>query len=111
MYGSGFFDLTPLPVDGAPASAAPLTEAVSVDMPGFGILDTFTILIDGTTEVTPEFMGLTPGAVGLDQINFAVPSLAAGTHQVQIKQDHRQVSPFNLPDDIYLSKPVLLYRE
>ena len=94
LYGSGFALLSPLPADGTPATANPFTQSTPTDMPGFGVLDVFTIFIDQTTDVVPDFMGLTSGAVGLGQINFVVPPLTSGTHEIQIKQVSHLISPF-----------------
>jgi len=39
----------------------------------------------GDAAATVVYMGLTPGSIGLYQVNFIVPQLPRGTYPVQIK--------------------------
>jgi uncharacterized protein (TIGR03437 family) len=54
----------------APAGLSPVTGTYSVTV--------------GAVPATVDYIGLTPGAIGLYQVNFVVPSLAKGTYAVQI---------------------------
>ncbi|HEY6343976.1 MAG TPA: hypothetical protein VIY49_20975 [Bryobacteraceae bacterium] len=54
----------------APSGLSPVTGAHSVTV--------------GGTNATVDYMGLTPGGIGLYQANFIVPTLAKGTYAVQI---------------------------
>jgi uncharacterized protein (TIGR03437 family) len=38
----------------------------------------------GSIPATVDYIGLTPGSIGLYQVNFVVPSIAKGTYPVQI---------------------------
>ena len=107
----------PLPTDGTPALANPLSVMTPVRMPGpdsllpettpdLGTLDIFQLVIDGRTVVTPLYIGLSPGGVGLGQINFVLPSLTSGSHQLQIQWIHDAVAPAVGGIHTYVSKPV-----
>ncbi len=65
LTGAGTFDSTP--ADGAPASGSPLSNTKV----------TATVTVGGSNAPV-GFSGLTPGNVGLLQINFNVPAAAAG---------------------------------
>jgi uncharacterized protein (TIGR03437 family) len=54
----------------APSGLSPVTGANSVTV--------------GGTNATVDYMGLTPGGIGLYQANFIVPTLSKGTYAVQI---------------------------
>jgi uncharacterized protein (TIGR03437 family) len=54
----------------APSGLSPITGSYSVTV--------------GTAAATVKYIGLTPGSIGLYQVNFIVPQLAKGTYPVQI---------------------------
>jgi uncharacterized protein (TIGR03437 family) len=62
MYCTGLGPVTNQPSTGSPAGFSPLAQAIGQ----------VTVSIGGVT-TTPEFAGLTPGAVGLYQVNVQVP--------------------------------------
>ncbi len=75
MYVTGLGPLDhPLPT-GSPASNDPLSNATVVP----------TVTIGGTNAVV-QFAGMSPGFVGLGQINMVIPKLAKGTYPVVVKQ-------------------------
>jgi uncharacterized protein (TIGR03437 family) len=41
----------------------------------------------GTVQAAIDYVGLTPGSVGLYQANFAIPPIAKGTYSIQINID------------------------
>ena len=43
----------------------------------------YTVTV-GTVPATVDYIGLTPGSIGLYQVNFTVPSIAKGTYPLQI---------------------------
>ncbi len=47
------------------------------------ITGTYTVTV-GTVPATVDYIGLTPGSVGLYQVNFLVPSVTKGTYSIQI---------------------------
>lgn len=57
-------------------TAAPLDRLVRV-------LGGASVLVNGLA-VTPQFIGLNPGGVGLLQVNFAIPNLPSGEHPVYL---------------------------
>lgn len=83
-YLTGMPPAKPAPPDGQPAAANPLSI-----VPAFteqASADAFYILIDGR-EVTPLFVGLTPGLIGVNQINFTLPpGLATGNHRIALER-------------------------
>jgi len=73
-YGIGFGDVTPSTNQpGVIATQSALVNPVTISF--------------GTTPATISYQGLTPGAVGLYQFNFTVPStLANGDYQINVMQ-------------------------
>jgi adhesin/invasin len=75
MYVTGLGALDhPLPT-GSPASSNPLSNAKTVP--------TVTV---GAAKAVVSFAGMTPGFVGLGQINFEIPKLANGSYPVVVDQ-------------------------
>ena len=75
MYVTGLGPLDhPLPT-GSPASNNPLSNATVVP----------TVTIGGANAVV-QFAGMSPGFVGLGQINMVIPKLATGTYPVVVMQ-------------------------
>ena len=75
MYVTGLGPLDhPLPT-GSPASNNPLSNATVVP----------TVTIGGVNAVV-QFAGMSPGFVGLGQINMVIPKLANGTYPVVVTQ-------------------------
>jgi adhesin/invasin len=75
MYVTGLGPLDhPLPT-GSPASSSPLSNATVVP----------TVTIGGANAVV-QFAGMSPGFVGLGQINMVIPKLATGTYPVVVTQ-------------------------
>jgi uncharacterized protein (TIGR03437 family) len=76
MYVTGLGPLDhPLPT-GSPASNNPLSNATVVP----------TVTIGGANAVV-QFAGMSPGFVGLGQINMVIPKLANGTYPVVVTQN------------------------
>ena len=73
VYLTGIGPLDNPVASGAPAPADPLSRAAS----------TFSAFIGGQP-ARVDFLGLTPGYVGLAQANIAVPAVEAGDHRVSI---------------------------
>jgi len=75
LYATGLGMVNPVPpTDGTPASGDPLQQT----------METPIVTIDGV-ESPVSFSGLTPGLVGLHQVNFAIPDgVAAGIHDLVI---------------------------
>ncbi|MGD0302132.1 MAG: hypothetical protein ABSE86_34055 [Bryobacteraceae bacterium] len=75
MYVTGLGPLDhPLPT-GSPASSSPLSNATVVP----------TVTVGGANAVV-QFAGMSPGFVGLGQINMVIPKLATGTYPVVVTQ-------------------------
>jgi uncharacterized protein (TIGR03437 family) len=75
MYVTGLGPLDhPLPT-GSPASNNPLSNATVVP----------TVTVGGANAVV-QFAGMSPGFVGLGQINMVIPKLANGTYPVVVTQ-------------------------
>jgi adhesin/invasin len=75
MYVTGLGALDhPIPT-GSPASANPVSNAK--------VVPTVTV---GGANATVQFAGMTPGFVGLSQINFVVPKVASGSQPVVVTQ-------------------------
>ena len=75
MYVTGLGALDhPIPT-GLPASSSPLSNAK--------VVPSVTV---GSTKAVVQFAGMTPGFVGLGQINWVVPKLATGTYPVVVTQ-------------------------
>jgi uncharacterized protein (TIGR03437 family) len=75
MYVTGLGPLDhPLPT-GSPASNNPLSNAT--------VLPTVTV---GGANAVVQFAGMSPGFVGLGQINMVIPKLATGTYPVVVTQ-------------------------
>lgn len=66
IYCTGLGDVSPRPESGAPAPASPLAQTVAAP----------TVTVGGVTAPAPIFAGLSPGFVGLYQINVLVPANA-----------------------------------
>jgi uncharacterized protein (TIGR03437 family) len=78
MYVTGLGPLDhPLPT-GSPASNNPLSNATVVP----------TVTVGGANAVV-QFAGMSPGFVGLGQINMVIPKLATGTYPVVVTQGTR----------------------
>ncbi|MGB6942036.1 MAG: putative Ig domain-containing protein [Bryobacteraceae bacterium] len=87
MYLVGLGDTNPSVASGAPAPTSPLAS----------VTVTPTVTVGGTT-ATVAFAGLTPGFVGLYQINFQVPTGAAsGELEVDVTQNGVAANPTLLP--------------
>jgi uncharacterized protein (TIGR03437 family) len=72
-YGIGFGDVTPSILPGVIGAQATLVNKVAISF--------------GSTPATISYQGLTPGAVGLYQFNFTVPTtLANGDYQINATQ-------------------------
>jgi uncharacterized protein (TIGR03437 family) len=76
IYLVGMGATNPAVPSGAPAPVDPLARVPGV----------VKVVVDGQPAVV-SFAGLTPGGVGLYQINFAVPAVRSGTLDVVITQD------------------------
>jgi uncharacterized protein (TIGR03437 family) len=77
-YLTGIGATTPAVADGVAAPASPLAAPV--------VAGQATI---GGARATIQFLGLTPGAVGLAQANLQVPSLPTGDHPLVIQMNGR----------------------
>jgi adhesin/invasin len=75
MYVTGLGALDHPIATGAPASSNPLSNAKVVP----------TVTIGGANAVV-QFAGMTPGFVGLGQINIVIPKLANGSYPVVVTQ-------------------------
>ncbi len=60
----------------AAGTAAPLDRLVRV-------LGVSSVLVNGLA-ISPQFIGLTPGSVGLLQVNFAIPNLPSGEYTIYL---------------------------
>jgi uncharacterized protein (TIGR03437 family) len=67
----------PVQAAGTLVTGAPAPDGLSP------ITGTYTVTV-GTVQASVDYIGLTPGAIGLYQVNFVVPSIAKGTYPVQI---------------------------
>ena len=86
MYLVGMGATNPVGVTGAPAPGLPLAPAVVQP----------TVTVGGQT-TTVLFAGLTPGGIGLYQINFIVPPTArSGLQGVSIQQNDAAANASNL---------------
>ena len=85
-FGIGFGDMTPAILPGVIAGqSTALVNPVTISF--------------GTTPAMIGYQGLTPGAVGLYQFNFTVPSsLSNGDYQINVKQNGTPV-----PQTMYLT--------
>jgi uncharacterized protein (TIGR03437 family) len=72
LYGTGAGAVSPAVPTGAAASASPLSYAANV-----------TVSINGVPAVV-SFAGLTPGNVGLLQVNLRIPALPSGAFPIQL---------------------------
>jgi uncharacterized protein (TIGR03437 family) len=71
VYGTGFGATTPTPGPGEPFTGqAPILQSAEVKI--------------GSATVTPQYIGGTPGTVGLYQVNLPVPALPAGNYDVTV---------------------------
>jgi uncharacterized protein (TIGR03437 family) len=87
MYVNGLGPVTNQPADGAIALSNPLSTCVT----------TPTVTIGGAP-ATVEFAGLSPGSVGLYQLNVQIPtSISAGTQPVVISVGGVNSPTVNLP--------------
>jgi uncharacterized protein (TIGR03437 family) len=73
IYATGAGPLTQTVADGAPAPLLPLAETSAAPR-----------VFIGSEEADVEFSGLTPGLVGLWQINARVPDVATITGQIPV---------------------------
>jgi uncharacterized protein (TIGR03437 family) len=79
IFSIGLGPTNPPAVTGAPAPGNPPAQLTTMPMVEFGAG------IFGTAEVTPAYAGLSPGSVGLYQVNVAVPQgLASGLVDVTL---------------------------
>lgn len=108
-------------VDGnvnAPTDAASVGDEVTAYFTGGGPVNSSTKLVSGAASpgglspvtgsnptvtvgginATVEYMGLTPGGVGLYQVNFFVPQIAKGTYAVVITIAGQASNAFGGPD-------------
>jgi uncharacterized protein (TIGR03437 family) len=72
LYGTGAGAVSPAVPTGAAAPAVPLSNVANI-----------TASINGVP-ATVTFAGLTPGSVGLLQVNLRIPTLPGGTFPIQI---------------------------
>ena len=69
---------------GGPVNAAgPLVTGAPTPSGLSWLTGTYSVTVDGAGAQI-DYIGLTPGSVGLYQVSFVVPSLAKGTYAVQI---------------------------
>ena len=69
---------------GGPVSPAGTLKSGSPSPQGLSpVAGPFTVTVNGV-EATTNYMGLTPGSIGLYQANFVVPKVAAGDHKLVI---------------------------
>jgi uncharacterized protein (TIGR03437 family) len=47
------------------------------------ITGNYTVTV-GTVQATVDYIGLTPGSIGLYQVNFVIPPIAKGSYPMQI---------------------------
>jgi uncharacterized protein (TIGR03437 family) len=70
---------------GGPVSAAgPLTTGSPSPKGLSPVAGPFTVTVSGVDATVINYMGLTPGSVGLYQANFVLPKVAAGDHRLVI---------------------------
>ena len=74
MYASGLGPVTPVVADGFPASASILSQTVQQP-----------VVRVGGVVAQVRFAGLTPGSLGLYQVNFVVPSGVSGSVSIEIE--------------------------
>lgn len=130
-YATGLPTATPLVPTGQTAPLSPLsyvkmnyypadpgllpsTNYMGLSIDGLELSDPATESGDVTGELPIPFMGLTPGAVGLYQVNFVMPQVAAGNatirlEWVQCNSHFIYTCPFaGATWNRYYSQPVLL---
>lgn len=73
VYLTGIGATVPLVADGTAAPSSPLAQPAGR-----------AVATIGGSEATVQFIGLTPGAVGLAQANLSVPSMPSGDYPVAI---------------------------
>jgi uncharacterized protein (TIGR03437 family) len=67
----------PVQASGTLVTGAPAPDGLSP------ITGTYTVTV-GSVPAAVDYIGLTPGSIGLYQVNFLVPAIANGTYPVQI---------------------------
>lgn len=85
VYLTGLGVTNPPVGDGVAAPASPLAQPL---LPG-----TATI---GGTAAAVQFLGLTPGSVGLAQANLVVPPLATGDYPLVVRMNNRASQPVQI---------------
>ena len=70
FYAIGLGPTVPVATSGAAAPSSPLAAATGTWRVLFGQTGPFAV---GSVEATPLFVGLTPGFVGLYQVNVTIP--------------------------------------
>ncbi len=81
IYATGLGPVTPPVVSGAAAGSSPLSTAMDIPVVSF------SRTAFGPRE-NPQFVGLTPGFVGLFQVNVAVPSQAAADPRTRVTLEY-----------------------
>lgn len=75
-YGINLGPVDNTPSSGMPAPAQPLAISVAPGSPENGICRMDDVVSIGSANAVPQYVGLTPGSVGVYQVNFQVPASA-----------------------------------
>lgn len=125
-YATGLPQPQPSPAIGQPTPASPLYYVPQVPLDPYSLNGLFVkdssgisfSLVNSTGNYDPNgplpFMGLTPGAVGLYQVNFVLPAdIASGNASIDIRNWYCTAFPFGGCDApgavlVFDSQPVLI---